>query len=80
MPLPPKSIPAITPRSLRNIWNRGMVRELYRSVTSICSPFGREGEFRAELVLTEKDEWLKGLMTVEEVLEYSLFRASCDIK
>lgn len=64
---------------LRNSWNRGMVRELYRSVTSICSPFSSENEFRVELVLTENSDWLKGLMTVEEVLEYSLFRASCDI-
>jgi len=65
---------------LRNIWSRGIVRDLYRAVTSICSPFGSEGEFKAELVLTEKAEWLEGLMTVGEVLEYSLFRASSDIE
>jgi signal transduction histidine kinase len=66
--------------SLRNPWNRGMVRELYRSVTSICSPFGDEGEFKAELILSENSEWLKDLMTVDEVLEYSLFRAKCNVQ
>jgi signal transduction histidine kinase len=66
--------------NLRNPWNRAMVRELYRSVTSICSPFAKKGEFKAELILTDNPEWLKGLMTVEEVLEYSLFRADCNIK
>lgn len=65
---------------LRNKWSRGMVRDLYRAVTSICSPFGSEGEFIAELVLADNTEWLKGLMTVGEVLEYSLFRASCDME
>ncbi|MFZ5451473.1 MAG: ATP-binding protein [Thermodesulfobacteriota bacterium] len=66
--------------NLRNPWNRGMVRELYRSVTSICSPFDDEGEFKADLILSENSEWLKDLMTVEEVLEYSLFRAKCNIQ
>jgi signal transduction histidine kinase len=64
---------------LRNAWDRGMVRELARAVTSICSPFDKKGEFKTELVLTDHLEWLEGLLTVEKVLEYSLFRASCDI-
>jgi len=65
---------------LRNTWDRVMVRELARAVTSICSPFDKEGEFKAELVLAEHEEWLRGILTVQKVLEYSLFRASCDIK
>ncbi len=64
---------------LRNIWTRGMVRELSRAVTSICSPFDKRGEFKAELILTESRDWLKGLLTVDSVLEYALFRAECDI-
>lgn len=79
---------------LRNKWNRGMVRELARSINSICSPFGRlwktdargggtavaEGEFEAKLVLPENSEWLKGILTIEEVLDYVLFQGHCDIK
>jgi anti-sigma regulatory factor (Ser/Thr protein kinase) len=64
---------------LRNIWTRGMVRDLSRAVTSICSPFDKRGEFKAELILTENKDWLKGLLTVDSVLEYALFRAECDI-
>jgi len=64
---------------LSNTWTRGMVRELSRAVTSICSPFDKRGEFKAELILTENRDWLKGLLTVDSVLEYALFRAECDI-
>jgi len=64
---------------LRNIWTKGMVRDLSRAVTSICSPFDKRGEFKAELILTENRDWLKGLLTVDSVLEYALFRAECDI-
>ena len=65
---------------LHNAWNRGMVRDLARSITAICSPFDKEGEFKAELVLTDNADWLKGLMTVGQVLEYALFRARCNIR
>lgn len=74
--------------ALRNIWNRGMVRDLARAINSICSPFEDfqenknkiiSGEFKAKLVLPENSEWLKGILTVNEVLEYSLFQAHCDI-
>jgi anti-sigma regulatory factor (Ser/Thr protein kinase) len=64
---------------LRNIWSRGIVRDLSRAVTSICSPFDKRGDFKAELILTENKDWLKGLLTVDSVLEYALFRAECDI-
>ena len=64
---------------LHNAWNREMVRDLARSVNSICSPFNKEGEFKAELILTENRDWLKGLLTVDQVLEYALFRAQCDL-
>lgn len=74
--------------ALRNIWNRGMVRDLARAINSICSPFQNlqenenrvtSGEFKAKLQLLENSEWLKGILTVDEVLEYALFQAHCDI-
>lgn len=78
---------------LRSTWNRGMVRELARAVNSICSPFEKlrkvdnsrnettptSSEFKASLVLTENREWLKGILTVDQVLDYALFTAHCDI-
>lgn len=66
-------------RKLNYIWDRGMVRELARAITSICSPFDKEGDFKAELVLLDHQEWLEKILTVNKILEYSLFRAHCDI-
>lgn len=74
--------------ALRNIWNRGMVRDLARAMNSICSPFENlrkrenrvvKGEFKARLLLPENSEWLTGILTVDKVLEYALFQAHCDI-
>lgn len=71
---------------LRYVWNRGLVRELARSINSICSPFEKlhhantiQAEFKAVLILPENAEWLKGLLTIDQILEYSLFRAECDL-
>lgn len=78
--------------ALRATWNRAMVRDLHRSVNSICSPFGLQktkfnkdlavspevsGDFAAELIIPDREKWLEGLLTVERVLDYSLFRARC---
>ncbi len=82
---------------LRSSWNRAMVRDLHRSVTSICSPFTIaandfdprlkiedqeriKGSFEANLVLPDAEDWLKGLLSVEKVLDFSLFRARCLIE
>ncbi|HBI02256.1 MAG TPA: ATP-binding protein, partial [Flavobacterium sp.] len=65
---------------LNHTWNRGMVRELARAINSICSPFNEEGEFKTEFLLLDNAEWLDGMLDIEKVLEYSLFRAECDIR
>jgi signal transduction histidine kinase len=79
---------------LRSAWNKAMVRDLHRSVTSICSPFTTretefdlrlkiedqediKGGFEAELLLPEEEKWLEGLLLVDKVLDFSLFRARC---
>lgn len=75
---------------LRNTWTRGMVRELARSINSICSPFeklqqNKNGnnvigeEFKTQLILSENQDWLEGILSTEQVLEFALFHASCDI-
>lgn len=65
---------------LHNAWTRAMARDLHRAVTSISSPFQKKGEFKAELRIPGKEDWLKGLLSVKEVLDYSLFRAHCEIR
>ncbi len=73
---------------LRNTWNKGMVRELAHAINSICSPFDKEGrvkkekgenEFKVKLILTTNADWLENLLTVDQILEYALYQAHCDI-
>lgn len=62
-------------------WNRGMVRELYRSINSICSPFKQLDSFDVTMTIVDEDksEWLEGLMTWHDVKKLSLFNASCKL-
>lgn len=62
---------------LWNVWDRTMVRNIYRAVNSICSPFKSPDSFRAVLVLgdDEKKEWLEGLFTWKEASSAKLFTA-----
>lgn len=55
-------------------WTRRRVRNLHRSITSICSPLGGFGRFRATLTLKPKLDWLDGLLTAREVLDRAIFR------
>jgi signal transduction histidine kinase len=64
---------------LRTDWNRRRVRELHRSVTSICSPFQAPDHFSARLILRPQSDWLKGLLAPETVLEQSLYHAKGSI-
>ena len=55
-------------------WTRRRVRSLYRSVTSICSPFeGPEG-FAPMLEVAPDSDWLEGLFPADEALDHALFR------
>ena len=58
-------------------WTKRRARALHRSITSICSPFGKPfsgpSKFRTDLVLQPELGWLKGLLKPEDVLEESLF-------
>ena len=65
---------------LRETWSRGMVRDLARAVNAISSPFTVAGDFKANLVLEDHEEWLEGLLDVNDVLKFSLFKAKCLLK
>jgi signal transduction histidine kinase len=62
--------------NLREPWTRGKVRNLYRAVASICSPFHGPEDFKAELLLKPNCDWLSGVFDVSTVLDLALFRAS----
>ena len=63
-------------------WNRGMIRDIYRSLNSICSPFDSPDSFKTKLVLLDKDKekWLEGLISWKEALNYKLFNTTCYLK
>jgi signal transduction histidine kinase len=65
-------------RGLREVWTRGRVRDLYRSITSICSPFRGDtddDEFYASLILKpDPGGWLKGLLDISEIVDLAIFR------
>jgi signal transduction histidine kinase len=65
---------------LREEWTRGKVRDLYRAINSICSPFDRPEDFKTQLILDPPSDWLDGLLDVRDVLKLSLFRANGQIK
>ena len=56
-------------------WSRGEIRDLYRQVTSIASPFGdRVGDFEVRLEVPDHPEWLATLPGVQQLLEMSPYR------
>lgn len=64
---------------LRTPWDRAMVRETQRSMTSLCSPFDTPDAFTADLKL-DKKEWLDGLFTWKSAKEGALFKVSCTME
>lgn len=63
------------------VWDRGMVRDLHRAINSICSPFKKPDSFEVTLLVVDDDksDWLNNLLTWDEVVKYSLFKATCKI-
>ncbi len=66
-------------RDLKNIWTRESVRELYRSVNSLGSPFGAIDSFEV-LFNIDKQDWLKGLIGFDKIKNYALYYAECTIE
>jgi signal transduction histidine kinase len=68
--------------NLSGTWNRGMVRDVYRALNSICSPFKSPDSFRAVLEIKDEDkkDWLEGLITWKEAVESKLFKATCNFE
>ena len=66
---------------LRSPWDRGMVRDAYRSVTSIINPFeSGESRFRIDFSCPDIPDFLEGLMRPEEIQDYALWHATCDLE
>lgn len=62
---------------LRETIARGMLRQIQRAVTSICSPFKGPSEFYAILKISPESSQLEGLLDIEKALESAPYRATC---
>lgn len=64
---------------LKASWDRAMVRESFRSITALCSPFDLPESFTATLKVNKAD-WLEGLQTWDQVKDSALFTVDCKLK
>lgn len=62
----------ITIRNLSTKWTRGMLRNVYRAVTTLNSPFNANNSFKISF-RTSKSDWLSGLLTFDKIKEYALY-------
>lgn len=60
--------------------SRGVIRQIFRSVNSICSPFRGPSDFVAKLDVVPNDHALSGLLDISRVLEIAPYRATCMIE
>jgi anti-sigma regulatory factor (Ser/Thr protein kinase) len=65
--------------ALKQIWQRGTVRDLYRAVTSLSSPFDDVDSFKVYFSL-DKQEWLTNLFSFEDVKDSALYYAEAIIE
>jgi anti-sigma regulatory factor (Ser/Thr protein kinase) len=65
-------------RNLRTTWNRGTVRDLYRAINSLNSPFQSINSFAVAFNI-DKQEWLSGLLKFKDIKDSALFSADITI-
>jgi signal transduction histidine kinase len=59
---------------LRKKWERGIAREVKRSITALASPFEVNDSFKPTFDILDKPGWFEGLLNWEDVKDFSLFR------
>ncbi len=64
---------------LRTVWDKRMVRDLYKSVFSLQSPFKRSGNFDVKLELSTP-ELIADLPTLESIKHFALFNFKCKLE
>lgn len=56
---------------LKTQWTKRLAREAYRAIMSLNSPFKSHDSFHVNLTIN--NDWLEGLLTYEDIKQYSLF-------
>ncbi|MBK9958754.1 MAG: sensor histidine kinase [Chitinophagaceae bacterium] len=59
---------------LRKKWERGIAREVRRSITALASPFDVNDSFKPSFDVLDKQGWFDGLLNWKDVKDFSLFR------
>jgi signal transduction histidine kinase len=65
---------------LRKKWERGIAREVKRSITALASPFENNDSFLPTFDIVDKPGWFDGLLKWEDVKDFSLFRFKVTMK
>ncbi|MCF8292518.1 MAG: ATP-binding protein [Chitinophagaceae bacterium] len=60
--------------NLRKKWERGIAREVKRSITALASPFEENGSFKPSFEIIDKPGWFDGLLDWRDVHEFALFK------
>jgi len=60
--------------NLRKKWERATAREVKRSITALASPFDQNNSFKPSFDIFDKPKWFDGLLSWEDVIDYSLFK------
>lgn len=74
-----KSGTSIKISDLKILWKRGIFRNIYRSLSSLVSPFKTNDSFQINFY-TDKEKWLEGLLTWEEIKDFSLYNFKIEIE
>lgn len=64
---------------LKRPWTRGMLRDAFRSIQGLNSPFESNSSFKIKIV-TDKSQWTEGLLSIDQYKEYALFEASGELE
>lgn len=66
-------------RKLKKEWTRGMLRDVYRSLNALNSPFEALDSFKVHFE-SDKQDWLEGLLAFDDIKDYALFKAKAEIE
>jgi hypothetical protein len=66
--------------NLRKTWERGIARDVKRSITALASPFENNDSFKPTFDILDKPFWFQGLLKWEDIKDYSLFRFKIEIE
>lgn len=65
--------------SLKNKWDRGSIRDLYRSIIAFNNPFSPSSNFRVNFNI-DNAEWILDLLTPDKVKNYALYYVEAELE